>query len=61
MDTVAVVEERVREAVRARGIDPLRDPDSVRELVDAALQESLSEGPVAEAASVGRSVFLAVA
>jgi pilus assembly protein CpaF len=61
MDTVAVVEERVREAVRARGIDPLRDPDSVRELVDAALQESLSEGPVAEAASVGRSVFHAVA
>ncbi len=61
MDAVAVVEGRVRAAVRARGIDPLRDPESVRELVDAAVQESLSEGPVAEATSVGRSVFHAVA
>ncbi|MCX6431342.1 MAG: ATPase, T2SS/T4P/T4SS family [Actinobacteria bacterium] len=61
MDAVAVIEGRVRDAVRARGIDPLRDPESVRELVDAAVQESLSEGPVAEATSVGRSVFHAVA
>lgn len=61
MDAVAVVEERVRDAVRARGIDPLRDPESVRELVEAAVLESLHEAPLAQAESVGRSVFHAVA
>lgn len=31
------VEERVRAEVRSRGIDPLRDPDAVRALVDEVL------------------------
>lgn len=58
---MAVVEDRVREGVRARGIDPLRDPNAVRELVDAALLELLADGPLTDAASVGTSVLHAVA
>jgi pilus assembly protein CpaF len=61
VDAVAVVEDRVRDGVRARGIDPLRDPNAVRELVDAAVLELLADGPVTDAASVGTSVLHAVA
>jgi pilus assembly protein CpaF len=61
MDTGALVEGRVRDEVRARGIDPLRDPDAVRLLVDAAMQESLGEGPVDDVTAVGASVFHAIA
>ena len=61
MDTGALVEGRVRDEVRARGIDPLRDPEAVRRLVDTAMQESLGEGPVDDVASVGTSVFHAIA
>lgn len=41
-----MVEERVREGVRSRGIDPMRDPIAVRELVDAAVANVLLEGTV---------------
>jgi pilus assembly protein CpaF len=61
MDAGALVEGRVRDEVRARGIDPLRDPEAVRRLVDTAMQESLGEGPVDDIASVGRAVFHAIA
>ena len=61
MDTGALVESRVRDEVRAQGIDPLRDPDAVRRLVDAAMQESLGEGPVDDVTAVGTSVFHAIA
>ncbi len=61
MDAVAVVEDRVRGQVRSRGIDPLRDPEAVRRLVDEAIQEWLGEGPVDDAAAVSTSVFHAIA
>jgi len=31
------IETRVREAIRAKGVDPVRDADAVRALVDEAL------------------------
>jgi pilus assembly protein CpaF len=61
MDTGALVEGRVRDEVRVLGIDPLRDPDAVRRLVDAAMQDSLGDGPVDDVASVGTAVFHAIA
>jgi pilus assembly protein CpaF len=61
VDAVAVVEDRVRDQVRARGIDPLRDPDAVRTLVDAAVRESFSDGRVDDPAALGTSVFHAIA
>ena len=51
----------MRGQVRAQGIDPLRDPAAVRALVDAAVLESLSRGPVDDVASLGTSVFHAIA
>ena len=51
----------MRERVRAQGIDPLRDPAAVRALVDAAILESLVDGPLDDASGVGTSVFHAVA
>ncbi len=51
----------MREQVRARGIDPLRDPTAIRELVDAAVLEALGGGLLEDPASVGTSVFHAVA
>ncbi len=36
-DTAGIIERQVRDAVRDRGIDPLRDPAAVRALVDEAL------------------------
>lgn len=44
------VEVRVRDAVRARGIDPLRDPLAVRGLVDEVLAEVVVDEHVARAA-----------
>ena len=38
-----MVEDRVREGVRSRGIDPQNDPDAVRVLVDAAVAGVLAE------------------
>ena len=61
LDPVALVETRVRDAVRAAGIDPLRDPDSVRALVDAAITDSLVDGPLQDAVALGTSVFHSVA
>lgn len=58
MDAV-LVEERVRDAVRSNGIDPLRDPESVRVLVDAAVREAMAVAPIDE--SLGAAVFQAVA
>jgi pilus assembly protein CpaF len=55
----AAVEERVRDAVRSSGIDPLRDPESVRALVDAVVRDAMATAPVDE--SVGSAVFQAVA
>ena len=51
----------MRDEVRARGIDPLRDREAVRDLVDAAVRQALAEGPVGDAAALGTSVFHAVA
>lgn len=49
----------MRAAVRTRGIDPLRDPEAVRVLVDGAVREALNAGPVDE--TVGTAVFQSVA
>ncbi|MBK9740801.1 MAG: CpaF family protein [Actinobacteria bacterium] len=61
MDAGATVEGRVRDEVRARGIDPQRDPESVRHLVDEAILESLTHGPLDDVATLGTTVFHAVA
>ncbi|WP_150463068.1 CpaF family protein [Nesterenkonia ebinurensis] len=39
MDAVGIVEDEVRETIRARGIDPSQDPSSIKRLVDAAVAE----------------------
>ncbi|WP_300343959.1 ATPase, T2SS/T4P/T4SS family [Nesterenkonia sp.] len=39
MDALAVVEEQVRETIRARGIDPAEDTETVRSIVEAAVAE----------------------
>lgn len=48
MDAVAIVEDEVRELIRRRGVDPARDPDGVRRLVEDAVADygdrSLSGG-----------------
>ncbi len=43
MDALTVVEERVRDGVRLRGIDPQNDPEAVRDLVNASVAEVLAE------------------
>lgn len=40
---MTLVEERVRDGVRSRGIDPQGDPEAVRDLVDVAVAEVLAE------------------
>lgn len=49
----------MRDAVRSSGIDPLRDPESVRLLVDAVVRDAMAVAPIDE--SVGPAVFHAVA
>jgi pilus assembly protein CpaF len=67
VDAQLLVEGRVRDRVRAQGIDPLRDPEAVRELVDAAVVDVLAgwpyaeEGPLPDAADVARRAFDVVA
>lgn len=67
MDALLEVEDRVREGVRALGIDPQRDPDAVRELVDAEVAGLVAEwmrddvGLSAEPAELARHAFHAVA
>lgn len=39
MDAVAIVEDEVRELVRRRGLDPLRDPVAMRRLVEDAVAD----------------------
>ncbi|MDP1878669.1 MAG: ATPase, T2SS/T4P/T4SS family [Actinomycetota bacterium] len=43
MDVLAAVEDRVRDGVRSRGIDPISEPDLVRELVDMTVASVLAE------------------
>jgi pilus assembly protein CpaF len=61
VDTAAVLEGRVRDQVRSKGIDPLPDPESVGKLVDAAVLDSLADASIGDAASLGTSVFHAIA
>lgn len=67
MDASAALEERVRDGVRARGIDPLRDPEAVRDLVDEAVAEAVEgwlssdSGVVGDPVELARSAFHAVA
>ncbi|WP_022872371.1 CpaF family protein [Nesterenkonia alba] len=39
MDAAAIVEDEVRQKIRAAGIDPIEDPESVRQLVDAVITD----------------------
>jgi len=43
MDALLAVEDRVRDGVRLRGIDPLVEPEAVRALVDEAVSGVLAE------------------
>ncbi len=67
MDALAQVEDEVRELIRRRGLDPLREGPEVRALVDAAVNDYgerslLGAVPaLAQAADAKRTVFNAVA
>jgi pilus assembly protein CpaF len=67
VDAVAIVEDEVRELVRRGGLDPVRDPGTMRRLVEAAVadydERSLTGGfpPVPDASGAVRSVMDAVA
>lgn len=67
MDAVSVVETEVRNRVRVRGIDPLVDPGSVRQVVDEVLadyaQRSLGSqvSPMTDGDQVARDVVDAIA
>ncbi|WP_125609599.1 CpaF family protein [Specibacter cremeus] len=67
MDAVSMVEDEVRELIRRRGLDPLRETDAVRELVAAAVNDYDERAllgavpPLVHADAVRRSVFDAVA
>ena len=43
MDALLAVEDRVRDGVRARGIDPQREPAAVQEMVDIAVTDVVAE------------------
>ncbi|MDI1288810.1 MAG: hypothetical protein PSX37_02515 [bacterium] len=67
MDAMALVEDRVRDGVRVRGLDPQRDPEAVRDLVELTVAEVLSEWSTehdalpADAATLTQHAFSAVA
>lgn len=67
MDALLEVEGRVREGVRALGIDPQRDPEAVREIVDAEVAGLVAEwmhddvALSAEPTELARHAFHAVA
>lgn len=65
MDVLTLVEDRVRDGVRSRGIDPLSHPAAVRELVDAAVADVLLErradASSGEAQALTQQAFSAVA
>ena len=67
MDVMTAVEDRVRDSVRSRGIDPMSEPELVRELVEATVAGVLvdwsgdgDDGP-ADATALARHAFSAVA
>lgn len=66
-DATSVVEGEVRELVRRRGVDPSREPEAMRRLVEEVLLDygdrSLTSGlvPVADHAGTARVVYDAVA
>lgn len=66
-DPVTTVESRVREEIRRRGVDPVRDADAVRGLVDEVLEEWDQQAltgavlPVANRADAARTVLSNVA
>jgi len=43
VDALLAVEDRVRDGVRARGIDPQREPAAVQEMVDIAVTDVVAE------------------
>lgn len=67
MDAMALVEDRVRDGVRARGIDPLNEPEVFRELVDVTVADVIADWAAGEAdhpvdaAALSRHAFSAVA
>ena len=67
IDAVAVVEDEVRELVRRRGLDPVKEPVVMRRLVEEAVadydERSLSGGlpALTDPASATRAVLDAVA
>lgn len=67
MDVLTVVEDRVRDGVRVRGIDPMSEPDLVREVVDATVAGVLAEwsadtdGQPADLRELTQHAFSAVA
>ena len=67
MEGVAILEGEVRELIRRRGLDPLRDVEGIRALVDDAIadyDERSLHGAVpalADAAAVAHAVVAAVA
>lgn len=58
MPGVTVVEDRVRAEVRARGIDPLRDPSAVRGVVDEVLAQLVADD---DAKGAAEAAFRAIA
>jgi pilus assembly protein CpaF len=63
---VSIVESEVRELVRQRSLDPVREPAETRRLVDEVIGDYLDRAvisalPVLDAASAARTVFDAVA
>src|SRR4051812_48585748 len=67
VESVAVVEQEVRELVRRRGLDPAADAPGVRRLVDEVIadydERSLTSAlpPLADRRATARSVYDAVA
>ena len=67
MDAVAIVEDEVRELVRRRALDPARDVDGVRRLVDEVIAEYDDRAltgllpPLADPGAAARAVLDAVA
>jgi pilus assembly protein CpaF len=56
-----IVEAEVRELVRRRGVDPLREHAATRALIDEALATCPDLPPLADATAIARAVFDAVA
>ena len=67
MTAVEIVDAEVRELVRRRGVDPMREPATVRQLVDEVLADYADRAlagalpVVADPAATARAVFDSVA